>query len=150
MPQETEELHAAIGSVIVSFNALEDRISSLLLDALALEGDRMKDALCASMSFSQKVDLLCALVIEDNELPPAEKARRTALLKDAVKFEEARNTIVHSQYGRFAETTEELARRKVKTKGQKGLQVQLEKVDLKKIQAVSSDITLWLMRWWDL
>ena len=136
-------LYSELGRLIVAFNAMEDFLAHLIRDRLVIEGDTYKDAICASMSFGQKLDFLCALEDADVELPKAERDRRIKVLCDAKKIEEERNSLVHAQYGKFDSVKSTISRRKATTRGMKGVRIKVDELDLEKLEALNLRMCLW-------
>ncbi len=144
-PAQYAELYQAIGRVVVEFNSLERYLGQVLAVYLKVNSITYIDAFNASMSFRQKLDLLCVLV-EESRSSAAKKAKRLDLLKKAQKFEERRNAIVHSTYGEIL-LTNQLEVRKATTRGGKGLVVKESKADLVEMRALARKMEWWWLRW---
>src|SRR5580700_772307 len=95
------EVYSAIGKVVVAFNSVEHYLAKIIGDELRFKSAEHNDVLCASMSFGQKLDFLCALQKMDKNIGDKERDRRLGVLKEAKALEEQRNGLVHSAYGNF-------------------------------------------------
>jgi len=146
---EDHEVYAAIGRIVVAFNSVEHWLARLLASKLGLKGDAYCDALSASMSFGQKLDLLCALEKEDAKLDLKERDRRIKVLHAAKKLEERRNAIVHSAYGIFSEGGSALQRRKAQTRGLKGLHVKIDSLDPVELREIEEKLLSWMLDYLD-
>jgi hypothetical protein len=139
------KLHESIGEVVVYFNMLDQTLAEEICRELGLEGDELRDSVCASMSFAQKRDFLAAIVHQDREIEPKVKTNKLKLLGQLEGIDTDRNKIMHSTYATVER--EVITRRKPKTKGGKGLKVQFEDVEIESIEKLSTRIQVWVIGW---
>jgi hypothetical protein len=95
LPQKTDRLLRAIGSVVVEFQFIESVVAEALARRFGMSDSDDAHRVSAAMSFRQKVELLCDLHAQK---PVYE---RTDLTSDVLraslgKAEEFRNSVVHS------------------------------------------------------
>lgn len=142
------ELAMAIGRIVMHFNNLERDLGELLAALLESNNNFVRTALVASMSFSQKVDLLAALYLEKFK----EDAERSEVCRSSIQklrsLEEERNKYVHSCFGTKTFGSSEFLRTKPKTKGAKGLSVAREEVNIQAMKGLKDRISSF--GWFDL
>jgi hypothetical protein len=135
LSRSEEEIAKAVGLLIIYFNRLERDVGYFLATLLQSTSEHVVNALFASMSFGQKVDLLAALYLERFREDGSRCEKCRSVVQQLRNFEEARNKYAHSWWGakQFA-NTDVFVRVKIRTKGGKGLVVSEE-------QTVPNDLT---------
>ena len=119
-----------IGRLVMCFNELEAELAKALAEQLGQASPEIADMINASMSYSQKADLLAALLLRQF----AGNRNQTELVKRVLRAlslaEQYRNSICHSHWsepgGWDSLFSSDILKRKLKTKGGKGLTVSQE------------------------
>jgi hypothetical protein len=111
-----------IGRVVITFNELECRIADCVAKSLSQSDKEISDMLLASMSYTQKLDLLSALLAKQHSGNASHLDFCQSLLQGLSKAEEFRNALVHSHWP-SSFFGGDFLRRKPKTKGRKGLKI---------------------------
>lgn len=141
---QKKQLASAIGLLVIHFNQVESEIGeflALFLNKTSLENDSKNIAImAASLSFSQKLDLLSALYLNRYKSVPAQSDLFRQIISKLSKYEEYRNTIIHSRWGTRYLGEETIRRFKSNVKGRKGLREVEEEVDWKQIKAISYEL----------
>ncbi len=135
------ELAMEIGRVVIHFNNLERDLGELLATLLESNNNFVRTALVASMSFTQKVDLLAALYLEKFKIDLNKCGIFRLSIQKLRSLEEERNKYVHSCFNTKTFGSNEFIRSKPKTKGARGLSVAQEEVDIQAIKALKDRIS---------
>jgi hypothetical protein len=135
------ELAMAIGQIVIHFNNLERDLGELLAALLEANNNFTRSAIVASMSFSQKTDLLAALYLEKFSDDLEKCAACRASIRKLLTIEEERNKYVHSCFSTKTFGSSEYLRIKPKTKGAKGLVVASVAVDISAAKTLKDQIS---------
>ncbi len=132
------KLASSIGLLVMQFNSIEHDIGELL--AVFLKRNSQDDyfnnisIMTAALSFSQKLDMLSALYLKRYESNQRQCEVFRKIIIKLSKFEEYRNTHIHSRWGTRSFGDSEFKRFKPNVKGRKGLRNAEEVVDWKEIR----------------
>ena len=128
-----ESIPGAIGEVIVSFESLDDQISTAI-GFLLRRGDDVGRIVTAEVSFKAKVNLLGSLF--RLERPKSSWMEQLNELCAAChQIEEHRNRVAHSKWSHAAEWPA-MTRQKWTARAKQGLQHQTEEVQPSRVRAI--------------
>lgn len=131
-----------IGRIVIAFNQLESRLAERLSEELGHASGPVRDTIHASMSFGQRLDMLAALLLERFQ----ENAEHLVFVREAIDTlsaaENCRNNVVHSEWSMAPFFGLEFERRKVRTKGRKGLKIQATRANVAGLKEAARSIEL--------
>ena len=137
-------LASSIGLLVMEFNRLEHDIGEYL--AVFMKRTSQEEyfdniaIMTAALSFGQKLDLLSALYLKRYDKLPAQCEVFRLIIRQVSKYEEYRNTVIHSRWGTQTLGEDTIRRFKPNVKGRKGLRQVAEEVDWRQIRAVCKEI----------
>ena len=137
-------LATSIGLLIMEFNRFEHDVGEFL--AVFMKRSSQEEyfsniaIMTASLSFGQKLDLLSALYLKKYEKIPEQCDVFRQIINQLSKFEEYRNTQVHSRWGTQSFGDTEFKRFKPNVKGRKGLRQVSELVDWRHIRMMCNEM----------
>jgi hypothetical protein len=136
------ELAGAIGRVVITFNSLESDLSETLVKLISAEyAPELWDAFRASLSFSQRLNLLAAIFLQRERAKMELELLRFCVGKLRY-YEERRNFIVHASWETARFGDEELRSKKVSTKGGKGLRTAVRPADSVEIDMLVEEMRI--------
>lgn len=138
-------LATSIGLLVIEFNRFEYDIGEFL----AVFMKRTSQAeyfdniaiMTAALSFGQKLDLLSALYLKRYEEVSAQCEVFRKVVSQLSKYEEYRNTVVHSRWGTKTFGEDTIRRFKPNVKGRKGLRQVAEEVDWRQIRVLCKEMS---------
>jgi len=119
-----------IGRIVIAFNQLEYRLAEQLAEELGHVSGPVRDTIHASMTFGQRLDMLSALLLERFRENPGHLASVNEIIDALSAAENCRNNVVHSEWSMALVFCMEFERRKVRTKGRKGLKIQTARANV--------------------
>ncbi len=137
-----EDLARSIGQVVIAFNGLERDVSDVLVTVLKLrKTPGMWDSFRASMSFAQRLDLICAVFLQADRTE-AERSLLAYCMRKLRYYEERRNYVVHATWSTASFGDPNLQGKKVSTKGGKGLRASVQSADWVDLAVLAAEIDL--------
>lgn len=134
----------SIGLLIMQFNQLEHELGEFLAVFMKRESQEQYfeniAIMSAALSFGQKLDLLSALYLKRYEIQSAQCEIFKRIISQLSKFEEYRNSIIHSRWGTQTFGDTEFKRFKPNIKGRKGLRKVAELADWRQIRMMCKEM----------
>lgn len=137
---QRNQLALWIGRIVIAFNELEARLAKEVAAELGHETVSVQDMLQASMSFGQKLDIFSALLVERHRNDSAHLDYINSVLSALSAAEDCRNAVVHSAWTTHPVFSTGFERRKAKTRGRKGLKVDIGAVNIAGLREAVGDI----------
>ncbi|MGC4394290.1 hypothetical protein [Hydrogenophaga sp. T2] len=134
----------SIGLLVIQFNRLEYDLGEFL--GVFLKRKNQEEhfeniaIMTAALSFGQKLDLLSALYLKRYREQPKQCEIFKRIILQMSKYEEYRNSLVHSRWGTQTFGDSEFKRFKSNIKGRKGLRKVAELADWRQIRTICTEM----------
>lgn len=137
---QQNQLALWIGRIAIAFNELEAALSEAIAAELGHGQKPVQDVVQASMGFGQKLDMFSALLLDRFRDDESHLTYIHTVLASLSAAEECRNVVLHSAWTTHPFFSIGYERRKVRTKGRKGLKVDQAAANIAGLRAAASDI----------
>lgn len=144
LEKNEKELALSLGQLVMVFNRLERDIGELIavfLGKVDYKNRIYVDIFTSSHSFAQKLDLLSAFYLHRYSDQKGQCEFFRQVICKLSRFEELRNTYIHSWWGTKKFGDKKFIRQKITLKGRKGLKVAEEPSLPKSILELCDDIS---------